>query len=121
MDPETGSHPRWLTSGQDTWSARCAETRTPGAAGGPGKPTGSNPGRAPRSDPTGRFYRSELYPLAKRIDEHLVRWAMYKFKRLRHRPDRAWAWLDGVRRREPTLFAHWHLIAHTSGRAVGAG
>jgi len=52
MDPETGSHPRWLTSGQDTWSARCAETRTPGAAGGRGKPTGSNPGRAPRSDPT---------------------------------------------------------------------
>ena len=27
-------------------------TRTPGLAGGPGKPTGSNPGRAPRSDPT---------------------------------------------------------------------
>jgi hypothetical protein len=42
-----------MTSGQDTWSARCVETRTAGAAGGPGKPTGSNPGRAPRSDPTG--------------------------------------------------------------------
>src|SRR6266571_438594 len=41
-----------MTSGQDTWSARCVETRTAGAAGGPGKPTGSNPGRAPRSDPT---------------------------------------------------------------------
>jgi hypothetical protein len=27
-------------------------TRTPALAGGPGKPTGSNPGRAPRSDPT---------------------------------------------------------------------
>ena len=27
-------------------------TRTPGLAGGPGKPTRSNPGRAPRSDPT---------------------------------------------------------------------
>jgi hypothetical protein len=26
------------------------------AAGGPGKPTGSNPGRAPRSDPTGCPY-----------------------------------------------------------------
>jgi len=52
MDPETGSHRRRLTNGQDTWSARCVETRTPGAAGGPGKPTGSNPGRAPRSDPT---------------------------------------------------------------------
>ena len=33
----------------------------------------------------------------------------------------AWAWLDAVRQRQPTLFVHWHLIAHTSGRAVGAG
>ena len=70
----------------------------------------------------GRFYRSELYFLAKRIDGHLVRWAMYKFKRLRGRPDRARAWLDGVRQREPRLFAHWHLIVRTtSGRTVGAG
>ena len=52
MDPETGSRNARLTSGQDTWSARCAETCTSGAAGGPGKPTGSNPDRAPRSDPT---------------------------------------------------------------------
>jgi len=41
-----------LTSGQGTRRARCAERRTPGSVGGPGKPTGSNPGRAPRSDPT---------------------------------------------------------------------
>ena len=33
----------------------------------------------------GVFYRSELDFLAKRIDEHLVRWAMQKFKRLRGR------------------------------------
>jgi hypothetical protein len=33
------------------------ETRTPGAAGGSGKPTGSNPSRAPRSDPTNRLQR----------------------------------------------------------------
>ena len=69
----------------------------------------------------GRFYRSELYSLAKRIDEHVVRWAMHKFKRLRGRPERARAWLHGVRRREPRLFAHWHLIARIPGRAVGAG
>ena len=31
----------------------------------------------------GAFYRSELYSLARHIDEHLVRWAMQKFKRLR--------------------------------------
>ena len=39
----------------------------------------------------GAFYRSELYSLARRIDEHLVRWAMQKFKRLRGKPARAWA------------------------------
>ena len=39
----------------------------------------------------GAFYRSELGSLAWRIDQHLVRWAMHKFKRLRGRPARAWA------------------------------
>jgi len=68
----------------------------------------------------GAFYRSELSFLAARIDEHLHRWAMHKFKRLRGRPEKAWAWINGVRQREPTLFAHWHLIAHHSGRTAGA-
>lgn len=69
----------------------------------------------------GAFYRSELYFLSKRIDEHLYRWAMEKFKRLRGRPRQTWAFLNGVRKREPRLFAHWHLIATTTGRPVGAG
>jgi RNA-directed DNA polymerase len=69
----------------------------------------------------GAFYRSELWLLAKRIDEHLHRWAMQKFKRLRNRPAKAWDLLHDVREREPTLFAHWQLIASTSGRSVGAG
>jgi RNA-directed DNA polymerase len=68
----------------------------------------------------GVFYRSELSFLAQRIDEHLVRWAMHKFKRLRGRPAWAWAWLTAVRRREPTLFAHWHLLPVTRSRPVGA-
>jgi len=67
----------------------------------------------------GRFYRSKLCFLAKRIDEHLVRWVRWKFKRFRRRPGRAWAWLDAIRRRDPRLFAHWHLIAVT-GRTAGA-
>ena len=58
----------------------------------------------------GAFYRSELYSLADRIDEHLVRWAMQKFKRLRRRPTKAWAWLDAVRQHQPNLFAHWQLL-----------
>ena len=40
------------------------------AEGGPGKPTGSDPGRAPRSDPTGRFYRTVLNPLLERINSY---------------------------------------------------
>ena len=69
----------------------------------------------------GAFYRSALISLAKRIDEHLVRWAMQKFKRLRNRPQKAWAWLRDVRRRAPALFAHWRLLARYDGRSVGAG
>ncbi|MHB8296124.1 MAG: group II intron maturase-specific domain-containing protein [Acidimicrobiales bacterium] len=68
----------------------------------------------------GAFYRSELYAIAARIDEHLVRWAMQKFKRLRGRPNRAWRWLDAARLRQPTLFAHWHLLASPKRRTVGA-
>ncbi len=67
----------------------------------------------------GRFYRSKLSFMAKRIDEHLVRWARRKFKRFRRRPGRAWVWFDAIRRRDPRLFAHWHLIAAT-GRTAGA-
>ena len=68
----------------------------------------------------GAFYRSELYAIAARIDEHLVRWAMQKFKRLRGQPTKAWRWLDAARQREPQLFAHWHLLASTQRRTAGA-
>ena len=54
----------------------------------------------------GAFCRSELHFLARRIDDHLLRWAMQKFKRLRSRPAKARAWLDAIRRRHPRLSAH---------------
>jgi len=95
-----------MTGGQDTWSARCVETRTAGAAGGPGKPAGSNPGRAPWSDPTGKFYRTEMFGLLRRINTYIVRWARRKFKRLRAFK-RAKRWWNGLLKREPQLFAHW--------------
>ena len=69
----------------------------------------------------GAFYRSELYSLAMRINEHLVRWAMQKFKRLRGNPTRAWEWVDAVRQHQPDLFAHWHMLPCTTRRPVGAG
>ncbi|WP_237710955.1 group II intron maturase-specific domain-containing protein [Saccharopolyspora spinosa] len=43
--------PRQLVNPGNPWSAGCVETCTSGAAGGPGKRTGSNPGTAPRPDP----------------------------------------------------------------------
>lgn len=54
----------------------------------------------------GRFYRSKLYPLLRRINTYLMRWARQKYKRLRafkaaHR------WWRGLLDREPTLFRHW--------------
>jgi RNA-directed DNA polymerase len=61
----------------------------------------------------GAFYRSELCFLAWRINEHLVRWAMHKFKRFRGKYAKAMAWLQKVYQYKPGLFAHWQLIAFT--------
>ena len=52
MDPGTRSrHQQRLTSGQDTGSARCGESRTPGAGGGLRETTGGNTGTAPAGPP----------------------------------------------------------------------
>ena len=59
----------------------------------------------------GRFYRSKLISLLRRIDEYLVRWATKKYKRLRRSWPRARQLLASVQRREPTLFAHWQARA----------
>ncbi len=69
----------------------------------------------------GAFYRSELRFLAWRINEHLARWAMQKFKRFRGKYARAMDWLQKVYQHQPELFAHWKLVAFTASRTVGAG
>ena len=69
----------------------------------------------------GAFYRSALYPLAARIDQHLLRWARRKFKRLGRSEALAWQWLADVRQRQPKLFAHWHLLPPQQRWSVGAG
>src|SRR5437016_12040110 len=52
MDPDTGSSPhQQLTSGKDTRSARCGESRTAGAGGGPRETTGGDTGTAPAGLP----------------------------------------------------------------------
>jgi RNA-directed DNA polymerase len=68
----------------------------------------------------GRFYPSVLTRFLRRIDQYLVRWAMNKYKRLRGHRTRAWKFLDGVKTRQPGLFAHWRATAQTNNRMMGA-
>jgi RNA-directed DNA polymerase len=68
----------------------------------------------------GRFYRSVLRPVLRRINAYLVRWAMNKYKRLRGSRHRARQWLVAVHRRQPELFHHWRVGARPEGWTVGA-
>ena len=68
----------------------------------------------------GRFYKSMLYPVLRRINEHLVRWAMRKYKRLRRREKRAAKLLVEASRRSPQLFAHWRIGLKPDGWTMGA-
>jgi RNA-directed DNA polymerase len=67
-----------------------------------------------------RFRGSEFQPVAEYIDRVIVRWAMRKYKRLRGHKARAFAWLDRVKRRYPSLFVHWCARGAFSVEAMGA-
>jgi RNA-directed DNA polymerase len=54
----------------------------------------------------GRFFRSKLHPLLKRINGYLVRWAGKKYRRLASFK-RVQKWWLGLLDRQPELFAHW--------------
>jgi hypothetical protein len=57
----------------------------------------------------GRYYRSVLYPLLRRVNVYLRRWAGKKYKRLRtYRRFKQW-WVR-LLKREPGLFAHWQWV-----------
>jgi len=57
----------------------------------------------------GRFYRTALDPLLKRVNAYLRRWAGRKYKRLRTN-QRYSRWLAGLLSRQPGLFTHWRLV-----------
>ena len=60
------------------------------------------------------FHANAVIPLCQRIDRHLVRWARWKYKRLERSGRRAWAWLAGVRSRNPEMFVHWRYCSAPS-------
>src|SRR6266545_6312880 len=57
----------------------------------------------------GRYYRSEMYPLLRRVSLYLRRWAGKKYRRLRTYK-RFKRWWTGLLKREPGLFAHWRWV-----------
>jgi RNA-directed DNA polymerase len=57
----------------------------------------------------GRHYRSALYPLLRRVNAYLRRWAGKKYRRLRTYK-RFKQWWAGLQQREPGLFTHWRWV-----------
>lgn len=55
----------------------------------------------------GRFYKSALVPVFRRLNMRLTLWVTKKFKRYRGHKRRAKEWLARVACQQPDLFAHW--------------
>lgn len=55
----------------------------------------------------GKYHRSALYEVWRCFNKTLVKWVMRKYKRYHGKITRSVKLLDGIAKREPTLFAHW--------------
>lgn len=69
----------------------------------------------------GRFYKAELISfLDSRINPHLVKWAMRKFKHLHRSPRKARERLAQIATTYPGMFIHWRHGARPAGSTVRA-
>lgn len=57
----------------------------------------------------GKFRGSELSKVFFLLRCRLVRWARKRYKRYRNSLNKAYAWIDRVRKQYPYLFYHWEL------------
>lgn len=58
----------------------------------------------------GKYHQSAIYPIfCFYMEEKILKWAKRKYKKLKESIVRAKKWLDKIRKREPSLFAHWKL------------
>lgn len=55
----------------------------------------------------GKFYKSGMYKLLRRVNERLSIWVTKKYKRFKGHNSRARKWLGTVCKSSPHLFAHW--------------
>ena len=58
----------------------------------------------------GRYYRTAMDPLLRRINAYLMRWAGKKYRRRLRAHRRFWRWWTGLLERQPGLFAHWKWV-----------
>ena len=55
----------------------------------------------------GRFYPSAMYPVLRHFNKTLVAWAMRKYRRLKGHKTRACLFIEGISKKQPSLFVHW--------------
>jgi RNA-directed DNA polymerase len=55
----------------------------------------------------GSYYKSALHRIMDHIDWKLVKWAARKYRRMKGSQRRATKWLNRIKSKEPSLFAHW--------------
>ena len=72
MDPGIAGRAKQLTTGQGTWSARCGESRTPGAVGGSRETDGSNTETAPAVQPNRGQSGERVIPAAQWFEGFLT-------------------------------------------------
>ncbi len=59
----------------------------------------------------GAFYRSAMYPIWRRLNWRLMKWARSKYKKLRGSIVKSLLWFKQVFENSSMLFAHWRLAA----------
>ena len=55
----------------------------------------------------GRYYKDEMKHVFQPLNAVLVRWARWKYQKVRNGVGRAWAWMRRIAVAQPGLFAHW--------------
>jgi RNA-directed DNA polymerase len=64
----------------------------------------------------GCFYKSQLYPVLRHINDALILWARRKYKKLARHKIRAIHWIGRLAKNLPELFVHWQMgILPTAG------
>ena len=63
-----------------------------------------------------QFYKSALYPILKRLNNALQRWACRKYKKLHGRKRKALNFLQRIAKQMADLFVHWRFVRQLAGR-----